>query len=583
MSYTPLVSIIIPVYNAGDLLQNCLHSVLQQTYQNWEVILVNDGSTDNTIENASRLIASDSRIRLIHQDNQGAATARNLAIEHSKGEYFFFLDSDDTLSEDTISYMLQLMQETNTELAITGVAYYNQLGQIYKKATFKKGVYNFSNVLEMMYTDHKVLCLCGGKMFTRNCLGDLRFVPGQLVEDAFFIPILFKQAGKMVLSPKIQYHYNTGSTESASYEVSVKKSSDHLGVLYVIKDLFKDNAHLSSVIATRIFEIRGHYLQRSIERQNDEVFKFVQSYHWTGFSELSRLKKMKFIRLFVVISFIHLIKMPFLWKVLVKMNSVLKKVLSKFDWKNRKRQYAVFKRGYKQVKRVGYFSDNAYRYFLFSNAKVVYIDNSKVASTSIKEALLIQEGDDMLDLFKNDVHIHCQHYYMKDIDEHTSFPYFSFAFVRNPFERVVSTYKDMYQKPDRHWTTFKTYFFGYFKKDKGFDYFVRKGPLRISDKWADTHLISQHILVYCKNEQPYVDFIGRFENLSEDWKLLQGKVDLPELPIRNQTKASDWRDYYTKELAHLVYKRYQKDIETFGYEDEYTQLLHYLDEKEINV
>lgn len=576
MCHTPLISIIIPVYNVGNLLKTCLDSVLCQTYQNFEIILIDDGSTDNSLQTIESLIVTDSRICVFQQVNQGAASARNLGIEHSRGDYLFFLDADDTISPDAIEYLFKLLQSTNSQVAASGIAYYNQFGKIYKKSSFQQGVYTVSEVLEMLYTHSTELCLIGGKMVKRQCLGELRFVSGQLVEDACFVPQLYIKVGKIALSSKINYHYYTGRTDSVSKEISIKKIADHLESLHLIRSLLKTNKRLVSIVSARIFEIRGNYLKKSCINRNKEAFNYSKDYSWSGFYDVPINKKIKFITIFIILIIINYLNAPILVRFLVNVKQIL---TVKITFKNIKKQYDVFKRGYKQVKRIGYFADSAYRYFLFPKTKVVYIDNSKVASTSIKEMLVTQEGDNIFELFKNDIHIHCQQYYMKDMDGDTVFPYFSFVFVRNPFERVVSTYKNMYKKQKRQWSTFKTYLFGYFKKDKGFAYFVKKGPVHISDKWADTHLISQHILVYGKDGKPYVDFIGRFENLSVEWKKLQDKIDLPELPFRNQTEKDDWRDYYTKELAQLVYTRYQRDFEVFGYDDEYQKLLNYLDEK----
>ena len=93
-----LISVIIPVYNVEQYLAECVNSVCRQTYQNLEIILVNDGSTDASGQICQELADQDARIRLIHQDNQGLSGARNTGIEHSSADYLIFVDSDDWLS-----------------------------------------------------------------------------------------------------------------------------------------------------------------------------------------------------------------------------------------------------------------------------------------------------------------------------------------------------------------------------------------------------------------------------------------------------------------------------------------------------
>lgn len=246
-------------------------------------------------------------------------------------------------------------------------------------------------------------------------------------------------------------------------------------------------------------------------------------------------------------------------------------------WKKRRRiwqkRISLMKQGISNVIKNGYKVEDVGYALCLPKSRILYIDNPKVATTSIKEALLIVEGVDPKSI-NIDIHLYCKRYFYKL--EKTN-PYFCFGVVRNPFERVVSTYKNMYHKPKWAWSTFQYYMLGIFEKDKGFEYFVKKGPVSISDRWVNTHLLSQHIKFYDKEFNCYADYIARFENLSEDWKKIQAQFPhLPELPIRNQTKKDNWQDYYTVELAEIVYQRYQKDCEIFGYEAEYHKLLAYL-------
>ena len=100
---TPLISVIVPVYNASKYLERCVRAVVAQTYSQWELILIDDGSTDNSLEIIRNFAASDDRIRAFHQENSGAGMARNKGIENAVGEYVVFLDSDDYISENYFS------------------------------------------------------------------------------------------------------------------------------------------------------------------------------------------------------------------------------------------------------------------------------------------------------------------------------------------------------------------------------------------------------------------------------------------------------------------------------------------------
>ena len=98
-----LVSVIIPMYNVEDYIENCLNSIISQTYRNIEIILVNDGSSDNTLYICERYAKDDDRIKIFSQRNKGVSSARNLALNNIKGKYFLFVDSDDFIGKDHIS------------------------------------------------------------------------------------------------------------------------------------------------------------------------------------------------------------------------------------------------------------------------------------------------------------------------------------------------------------------------------------------------------------------------------------------------------------------------------------------------
>lgn len=114
----PLVTIIVPIYNAEKYLKECVESILCQTYKELQIILVNDGSTDNSLDICSDFSKRDSRIELINQKNTGVSSARNLGIEASKGEYIYFIDSDDYLDYSTIEKLLNTIKLSNADICV---------------------------------------------------------------------------------------------------------------------------------------------------------------------------------------------------------------------------------------------------------------------------------------------------------------------------------------------------------------------------------------------------------------------------------------------------------------------------------
>ena len=114
----PTVSIIVPVYNAEKTLERCVDSILNQTYQDFELLLVDDGSPDGSGALCDAYARQDSRVRVFHQENAGVSAARNLALDHAAGEYLQFLDSDDWITPDATSSLVRAAREHQCDLVI---------------------------------------------------------------------------------------------------------------------------------------------------------------------------------------------------------------------------------------------------------------------------------------------------------------------------------------------------------------------------------------------------------------------------------------------------------------------------------
>ncbi len=123
-----LVSIVVPIYNMGASIEKCVESVLKQNYKNLEIILVDDGSTDDTLARCEALALKDNRVFVYHTENRGSGPARNYGIEHATGRYIFFPDADDYLETDAISVMVDAMQGGKFDLVVFGYKKRNQKG-----------------------------------------------------------------------------------------------------------------------------------------------------------------------------------------------------------------------------------------------------------------------------------------------------------------------------------------------------------------------------------------------------------------------------------------------------------------------
>jgi len=123
-----LVSIIVPVYNVEPYLHQCVDSVINQTYQNLEIILVNDGSTDSSGKICDEYAASDKRVSVVHKTNEGLPAARNTGLNHSTGKYIYFLDSDDWIREDAINLLVSLAERTSSDVILFDAVVVDEIG-----------------------------------------------------------------------------------------------------------------------------------------------------------------------------------------------------------------------------------------------------------------------------------------------------------------------------------------------------------------------------------------------------------------------------------------------------------------------
>lgn len=139
----PVVSVIIPIYNSEKYVVQCVESVLNQTLENIEIICVNDGSSDSSLELLKKLEKKDRRVVLVSQDNQGLSGARNTGMQYAQGQYMYFLDSDDWIEEIALDYMVQIADTKNYDVVMA--SYIKEFGD--HSATVK--IFNNSGEMEL--------------------------------------------------------------------------------------------------------------------------------------------------------------------------------------------------------------------------------------------------------------------------------------------------------------------------------------------------------------------------------------------------------------------------------------------------
>ena len=202
----PLITIIVPVYNVAACLNSTLTSIVSQTYQNLEIILVDDGSTDSSSVLCDAWANKDSRIRVFHQQNQGPSYARNMALDHAAGEYILFSDSDDLLSPDLCQVLLDgMVPEANISMCdFVHIA----PGQPYSFQITPEYTLEQAEVLiKKMWYQNGILPSACAKLYRRSVFASHRFTPRLIFEDIDLLHELFWTAEKIAYTPSRLYGY----------------------------------------------------------------------------------------------------------------------------------------------------------------------------------------------------------------------------------------------------------------------------------------------------------------------------------------------------------------------------------------
>ncbi len=213
--HQPIISVIIPVYNVEKYLDRCIGSVVNQTYTNIEIILVDDGSVDNSAKICDLWAEKDNRIKVIHKSNEGAGIARNAGLDVASGDYVLFVDSDDFIDHKTAECCVHAAERDGSEIVIYGRADVRQDGSIKEKTILTyKYLYKDSDVTEDLFsslcTHSKGLGLgVVGKMMKMNIIKEngIRFFSEReiLSEDAIFLAEFFSYVKSATIVP--DYHY----------------------------------------------------------------------------------------------------------------------------------------------------------------------------------------------------------------------------------------------------------------------------------------------------------------------------------------------------------------------------------------
>ncbi|WP_271424744.1 glycosyltransferase family 2 protein [Aequorivita sinensis] len=274
--FFPKISIVIPIYNVEKYLKRCLDSVKNQTYNNFEVILVNDGTTDLSASIAEDFVRVDDRFKLIHQENKGLSGARNTGLKEAKGDYVFYLDSDDILVDTALELLVNAAVKYQADV-VQGNFYYDYPEYLLLNQQQQKEieVYNKKEAMSALLEHKTVLNFAWGKLIKRELAQKHTFPVGKFYEDTFWKYKIIHDLEKYVaLKQPILYYLQRGSAISGAFSI---RNIDQLeGELQRLEFLKKHYPKQFEILALKLLnhKVQHHYsLLSTLTDKEQKLYK----------------------------------------------------------------------------------------------------------------------------------------------------------------------------------------------------------------------------------------------------------------------------------------------------------------------
>ncbi|MCD8386766.1 MAG: glycosyltransferase family 2 protein [Bacteroidales bacterium] len=269
---TPLLSIITPVRNTALFLRDCIDSILAQDFQDWELILIDDGSTDNSPEICKGYAKADTRIKHLRQSHQGQGIARNKGISMSQGRYLTFVDSDDMVRKDTYRLNLEIM-EKRPQLEILQypiVKFVDSIAQSCEDGNDIEIICDIEPLLRCWLVEKKISSYFCNKIFRCTAFDGLLF-PGGCYEDRYLMAKVLKRTKTMGISKRGCYHYRQHSAQTTRQPDNIEMSRCLLGAEASILRVIRPYDSLNSIRLERFLNCLAHAKSLSKALRKEEI------------------------------------------------------------------------------------------------------------------------------------------------------------------------------------------------------------------------------------------------------------------------------------------------------------------------
>ena len=252
MNKKPLVSIIVPIYNVEKYIDKCIASILAQSYDEIELILVDDGSPDKAGEICDKHAASDVRVVVIHKENGGVSSARNAGLDIAKGDYIMFIDGDDWVDEDHVEYLLSLSRDNDASMSMSYGIHAASKNDVIEAEDRQRVVAGVDMAADLLY--HKTVIGSYNKLFKRDLIygNNVRFKESLFIGEGFnFIVMCAQLSERVATGSRKTYHYRLDNEESAMTKFNIKKIHNN--------DIALDTIRLDFVMQSDKLDLAWNY------------------------------------------------------------------------------------------------------------------------------------------------------------------------------------------------------------------------------------------------------------------------------------------------------------------------------------
>lgn len=271
-----LVSIIVPIYNVEKYLNKCIDSILNQTYKNLEIILVDDNSPDNCPKICDEYAKQDTRIKVIHKENGGLSSARNAGLDICTGEYIAFVDSDDYVEKDYILDLYKTIKDSNADISVCGFnkidLYTNKIIGVYQD---KKFLYDDTTKFEFLFRDdHVTSVVAWNKLYRKEIFNNLKYPEGHIHEDEYIVYDLIKNTKNGIATTEnVLYNYIIRNDSITGNQKITKKNFDAFYCLEHRLQKMDNHSKYYGMVVEQYFHSMLTMLIRT--RKNKELYDLV--------------------------------------------------------------------------------------------------------------------------------------------------------------------------------------------------------------------------------------------------------------------------------------------------------------------